>query len=107
MGPAPHTEPHATPHSRPLVARSAASTGTANDRRRHSRKRPHDDAPVAGSPAAKTSSASDVAFHAAGIGTAAPAIAVRRVSLAISTPAAQLLEFGTRASRTRGQPEVA
>jgi len=100
LAPAPHVERH----SGLTIAKGAPAPGA----RRQSRKLPpHGPGPAAGISADKSSSGNDVAFHAAGVGTAAPALAARRVSLAISTPAAQLLEFGTRASRTRGQPEVA
>jgi len=100
LAPAAHIERH----SGLTITKGALAPGA----RRHSRKLPpHGPGPAAGTSADKSSSATDVAFLAAGVGTAAPAIAVRRVSLAIPTPAARLLEFGTKASRTRGQPEVA
>lgn len=100
LAPAPHIERH----SGLTITKGTPAPGA----RRHSRNLPpHGPGPAAGPSADKSSSANDVAFHAAGVGTAAPVSTVRRVSLAISTPAAQLLEFGTKASRTRGQPEVA
>ena len=61
--------------------------------------------PLTGASASKLSPENAANTSASGIAASASSLASPRVTEVATTPAQRLLRFGTRASRTRGQPD--